>query len=181
MPGAPQPPLRKFRIYLCGSYRDLRGSDRKAKRFLRGIERVLRLHGFEAFTQLHPTAKRLAGRGQSAAEMTRVLERQSDLCVYVGLVESREGGWCSELSDIQARYPEGASKRVVLLEAGFPLSRVLANDMGGHLSDPFVPVINWETEDELIAVIMRCAAALHERGVLPVAMHERGRLRLSLK
>lgn len=101
----------------------------------------------------------------------------SDLTVYIGIPEGREGGWNSEISDIQARYPEGADKRVVLLRSDFPLSQVLSNEHGGHLADPLVRVYDWDNEAELVSLISNLATVIAERGQLPQATRRPGRLR----
>lgn len=167
---------RPFRIYLCGSYRDLHAGTREAKALLLRVEAALREMGFDAFTQLHPRAVDLAGR-LPPAPMTRRLEELSDLTAYVGVPFGREGGWVAELSDIQARYPDGAWKRAVLVHAGFHVSAVLDNAREGHLSAPFVPVIEWETEAQLVRIVSRLAVHLAERGALPQATRRPGRLR----
>lgn len=169
---------RPFRIYLCGSYRDVSGDARRAKALLLRVEAALREMGFDAYTQLHPRAVELAGRLPPAA-MTRRLEELSDLTVYVGVPFGREGGWVAELSDIQARYPQGAWKRAVLVHVDLPLSAVLDNARAGHLSQPFVPVIEWATEDELVRVASRLAVHLAERGCLPRATRRLGRVRFA--
>ena len=168
---------RPFRIYVCGSYRDIEGNGREAKSLLRRVETALRADGFDAYTQLHPRAKDLAG-DLKPAPMTRKLEEVSDLVVYIGTPTAREGGWVAELSDIQARYPEGAWKRAVLVHENFHVSGVLDNAQEGHLSEPFVPIIEWASEAELIKVIERLAVHLHERGSLPRATARKGRIRL---
>ena len=167
---------RPFRIYLCGSYRDVDPRAREARALLLRVEAALRAEGFDAYTQLHPRAVELAGR-LAPAPMTRRLERLSDLTVYVGVPFAREGGWVAELSDIQARYPEGAWKRAVLVHADFHVSGVLDNAREGHLSAPFVPVIEWETEAQLVRVASRLAVHLAERGALPRATRRPGRVR----
>ncbi|HWH09231.1 MAG TPA: hypothetical protein VNX21_08525, partial [Candidatus Thermoplasmatota archaeon] len=99
------------------------------------------------------------------------------LTVYVGVPFGREGGWVAELSDAQARDPEGARKRVVLAHVGFHVSAVLDNAQEGHLSAPFVPIVSWETEEELVRVIGRLAVHLADRGALPLATRRPGRIR----
>lgn len=175
----PSEPLeeRPFRIYICGSYRDIDAHSREGKALLRRVEAALREMGFDAYTQLHPRAAQIAGN-LKPAPMTRKLEIESDLTVYIGVPTAREGGWVAELSDIQARYPEGAYKRAVLVHEDFHVSGVLDNALEGHLSDPFVPVIVWAAEQELVKVISVLAAHLHERGTLPQATKRKGRVRL---
>lgn len=167
---------RPFRIYICGSYRDVDPRTREAEALLRRVEAALRAQGFDAYTQLHPRAVALAGRLRPAP-MTRRLEEVSDLTVYVAVPFAREGGWVAEVSDAQARYPEGAWKRAVLVRSDFVLTAVLDNAQEGHLDAPFVPVLEWETEDELVRVIGRLAVHLAERGALPAATRRPGRLR----
>jgi hypothetical protein len=174
---SPQEDERAFRIYLCGSYRDVLGDAREARQVLERLQESLRQNGFDAYTQRHPRASELAP-GLSPAQTTRRLEELSDLVAYVGVPFGREGGWSSELSDAQARYPEGARKRVVLIRDDFPLSQVLSNEHEGHLSDPFVSVIAWSNEEELARVIGRLAVHLAEFGSLPEATKRKGRLRL---
>ena len=165
-----------FRIYLCGSYRDLDPRTREAEALLRRVESALRRQGFDAYTQLHPRAAELAGP-LKPAPMTRRLEALSDLTVYVAVPYAREGGWVAELSDAQARFPEGAGRRAVLAHRDFHVSAVLDNAQDGHLGAPFVPVIEWETEEEVVRIIGRLAVHLAERGTLPVATRRPGRVR----
>ena len=167
---------RPFRIFLCGSYRDVDPRTRDAEALLRRVEAALRREGFDAYTQLHPRALALAGPLRPAP-MTRRLEEVSDLTVYVGVPYGREGGWVAELTDAQARCPEGAWKRAVLVHEDFPLSAVLDSAQEGHLAGPFVPVIEWSTEADLVRIVARLAVHLAERGALPRATRRPGRVR----
>ena len=110
--------------------------------------------------------------------MTRRLEELSDLVLYVAVPEGRGEGWASEISDIQARYPAGAWKRAVLIHSAYPLSAILDNTREGHLSEPFVPTIEWETEEDLARVAQHLAVVLHDTGRLPSATQRPGRLRI---
>lgn len=168
---------RPFRIYVCGSFRDVQGSGREARAILERTEKGLQGIGFDAFTQRHPRAKELAP-GLDPAPMTRRLEEVSDFTVYIGIAIGRGEGWSSEFSDIQARYPEGARKRAILLHADYPLSQIVSNEYGGHASEPFVTIIEWETEEQLLNIITRLAVHLHERGDLPAVTKRPGRLKI---
>src|SRR5581483_1113939 len=174
---SPDEKERPFRIYICGSFRDIQGAGRDARDLLDRVQDRLRALGFDAYTQRHPRAQELAP-GLRPAPMTRRLEEVSDFTVYVAAPWGREGGWSSEFSDIQARQPEGARKRAILTHVDFPLSQVVSNEHEGHASEPFVTTINWESEDELVAIISRLAVHLAERGELPAATRRKGRLKL---
>jgi hypothetical protein len=166
--GGIDPSSRPFRIYICGSYRDREGDGRTVRQLLIDLESALCAMGFDAYTQLSPRSTQLVG-DLRPAEKTRRLDAVSDLTVFVGTTAGREGGWVAELVDLNRTDPRGAGRRALLLESSFPLTQVLDAAAEGLLADPYIVAIDWADAKELLDLVVRLAAAVSLRGMVPRA------------
>lgn len=161
---------RRARIYLLGSYRDAnvsRGAKaRTAKEFLLKVQDDLRGMGWDAYTQLHPQAKALVG-DLPPLRMTRRLEEESDLNVYVAHPDGLDGGWIAEFVAMTHRYPAGASKRALLLVGDYNLSQVMDAKHQGVLADSPVYMVRCDTVEEVVLTVEFMAVYVSDHGRLP--------------
>lgn len=99
--------------------------------------------------------------------MTEILEGLCDLAYYVGVKGGRGDGWVSELTAMQIRFPAASEKRVLLLEAGYPLTSILDPKQGGYLTDDAIAIGTWTDEDHLLTMANNCAFHMATQRRLP--------------
>ncbi len=159
--------LRRTRVFVLGSFPDIEGTQRRSRALLGRLATGLSAQGWDAFVSGDPRSLELAGAMLSPRKMTEVLERVADLSVYVATLGGRGEGWASEITAMQLSYPEGAAKRALLLETGFPLTAVLDPARAGYLSDPPVFTVSWADEVELLWTAGLLARHVARFGSLP--------------
>jgi hypothetical protein len=128
---------------------------------------ALRAAGHDAFLSGDRRSRQLAGEGLTPREMTEGLEALCDMAIYVAAREGRGDGWVSELTAMQLKRPEDAHKRVLLIQAGYPLSSILSAAQGGYLATPPVAVVPWSNDRELRQRAVRYASHMSRYGRLP--------------
>ena len=156
-----------LKVFVLGSFRDVRPSRGRSLGVLQRLVGFLRAEGWDAFLSGDARSVELAGAPLEPRLMTEVLEARCDLALFVGVKAGRGDGWVSELTALQIQNPEGATKRVLLLEAGYPLSALLDPLQQGYLADPPVIIGTWIGEHELRVLANRCAAHAARHGHLP--------------
>lgn len=158
------PPLL---VFVLGSFRDIDARRRHSRRRLARLVVALRAGGHDAFLSGDARSLELAGAGLTPREMTDVLDARCDLALYGASKEGRGDGWVSELVASQLVRPAGADKRVLMLQGGYPLSRMLDPALGGYLASPPVRVVPWTNDRELRGRSLRYAAHMRRFGCLP--------------
>lgn len=154
-------------VFVLGSFRDIDARRRRSRRRLARLVVALRARGHDAFLSGDVRSLELAGNGLTPREMTGALDARCDLAFYVASGKGRGDGWVSELVAMQPLRPAGASKRVLLIQSGYPLSRMLDPEMGGYLASPPVKIVPWSNERELRERALRYAAHMRRYGCLP--------------
>ena len=154
-------------VFVLGSFRDLRPGGTESLALLRRLVGALRDAGWDAFLSGDARSLEIAGGPLAPRRMTEVLEQRCDLAIFVGARDGRGDGWVSELTAMQVRNPAGSRRRVLLLEAGYPLTSILDPAQEGYLADPPVMVGLWGDEAELHMMAGECASHFARYGQLP--------------
>ncbi|HEX9710639.1 MAG TPA: hypothetical protein VGB42_11830 [Candidatus Thermoplasmatota archaeon] len=152
---------------MLGSFADVTPGGRRSIETLRTLVSCLISLGWDAFLSGDPRSREIAPGHWTPRQLTRALERCTDLSLFVASRAGRPNGWVTELATLQITRPETATRRVVLVEVGYPLSQMMDPMYGGLLAEPPVLVIPWRDGDELCAAADRCARFLSTRGRLP--------------
>lgn len=159
--------LARTRVFVLGSFPDIEGTQGRSRALLGRLAGGLISQGWDAFVSGDPRSLELTGAQLSPRRMTEVLERVADLSVYVATLGGRGEGWASEITAMQLNYPEGAAKRALLMETGFPLTAILDPARAGYLSDPAVFIVSWADEVELLSTASLLARHVARFGSLP--------------
>lgn len=155
------------RIFVLGSFSDPEGPQGRSRALLGRLATGLNRQGWDAFVSGDPRSLELAGAVLSPRRMTEVLERLADLSLYVAPVGGRGEGWASEITAMQLTFPEGAARRALLVEAGYPLTAILDPARFGYLRDPPVFTVPWADEQELLSTASLLARHVARFGSLP--------------
>ena len=158
---------RPVRVFVLGSFRDARASRTRSRGVLRRLVEALRAAGCDAFLSGDARSLELAGHAFAPRPMTDVLEGLCDLALFVGVKAGRGEGWVSEITAMQVLVPERSTRRVVLLETGYPLTSILDPLQQGYLADPPVMIGTWSREAELHDLAIKCATSVARFGRLP--------------
>jgi hypothetical protein len=146
-----------YRIFVLGGFADIGGAASTSKRLLEHLVEALVRRGWDAFLSGDARSLELAGSRLTPRQMTETLEAIADLAVYIGWTQGRGDGWASELTAMQLKHPERASRRLIALEEAYPLTTILDPEAGGYLADPPVRIEWWWGEEHLLAVVERAA------------------------
>jgi hypothetical protein len=162
-----------LRIFVLGSFRDFERARRSSVELLERLVHDLRELGWDAFLSGDRRSQELAGGNLKPWPMTERLEALCDLLVFVVTPQGREGGWSTELATLQAKRPEGAGRRLVMVPEGHHLSQVQDPEHGGILGDPPVLISRWSDEEELLNHVSSSATFLARWGRLPTPLRYR--------
>jgi len=160
-------------IFILGSFRDFQDLSRGSLELLTRLVSDLRDLGWDAFLSGDERSRELAGGTLQAWPMTEHLEPLCDLAVFVVTDQGREAGWSSELATLQAKRPERASRRLLMLPEGYDLSQVLDPAHGGILGNPPISISRWAGEEDLLNQVSTYATFLDQWGRLPTPLEYR--------
>jgi len=159
--------LRRTRVFVLGSFPDFEGTQGRSRALLGRLADGLNRQGWDAFVSGDRRSVELGGGPLSPRRRTEVLERLADLSLYVAALGGRGDGWASEITAMQLLYPEGAERRALLMEQGYPLSAILDPGTLGYLGDPAVFIVAWGDEHELLYTASLLARHVARFGFLP--------------
>ncbi len=144
-------------IFILGQFRSLDDSKKDFSR-LKKLKKHLTRLGYDAFLSIdRDTAGGIDLRSLAPRQRTLELVRFADLNLFVFTKTGIRNGLVAELTEIQTRYPELATKHVVLLERNLQLSSILDESKGGVLSLGPVKQLVYENDEELMEVAEQVA------------------------
>lgn len=153
-------------IFLLGAYRTFDPGDRDLT-LLQDLRDLLRQEGWDAFLAIDERATDLIGGiDPHPLPKTRQLAERADACFFVLTGTGRLAGVVAELTTLQLERPQGAGRRIVFVEDGYPMSAILDADQAGVLSTPPVIVVPFDSPAELHRSAANYAALLHRYGTL---------------
>ena len=143
------------KVFVLGSFRNVDARRKSSLRRLRRLVTFLRWKGYDAFISGDARSVELAKGAVTPRQATEDLEARCDVALFVGSIDGRADGWVSELTALQLLRPGSAGKRLLLLQARYPLSSMLSPQDGGYLSTPPVAIAAWQSERDLLDVAAR--------------------------
>jgi len=162
-----------LKVFILGSFRDYGSVRPRSVRLLGRLVSALRDLGWDAFLSGDDRSLEIAGGDLEARPMTQRLDDLCDLAVFVVTTTGREAGWASELAALQAKRPEGAAKRLLMVPEAYELSWILDPSRAGILGDPPLRISRWSDEQDLVNQVSAYATFLGQWGRLPTPLEYR--------